>query len=283
MCSILCTAESYDLDGVRNELKKTVTSWMEHEKCLQIDQGLSTFFIFEEGVLVCWGTTKEEEDVMLKNLFQFSKPGDTTERTSETMQIYYDPNARVGMRGDNFILNDIDQGQNMEKLAFSIGLMQSVKLETIENEVDNIIRQEEALETPRTMAQTGKLQLSGKEITMKVGEILLLRGKLNNASMTDTPNICWNKPQLEEIWKQIIRNQEIESRLDRLHQRLTHALELNSYLRNLSTENRTALAEYLIIFLILMELLFNVFAINDFLIATLQPYGLDFLIRKHNE
>lgn len=98
-------------------------------------------------------------------------------------------------------------------------MAQSVKLALFEGQVELTIDSTKTL--PRTMAATGKVQMSNKAITQKIGELFIQRIQINLIEgFLDTPDLFWSEPALEPFYKAIRGYLEIGQRVDVLNQRV---------------------------------------------------------------
>lgn len=94
------------------------------------------------------------------------------------------------------------------------------------------------------MAATGKVQLSNKSITQKIGELFIQRININLVGgFLDTPDIFWSEPALEPFYKAIRGYLEIGQRVDVLNQRVGVIGDLLEMLKDYS---QTSHSEYLV-------------------------------------
>jgi len=56
---------------------------------------------------------------------------------------------------------------------------------------------------------------------MMFGQFLSLQGHLNS-NLLETPDLYWEEPELEELYKKISRDLELQQRLKRLEERLNY-------------------------------------------------------------
>jgi hypothetical protein len=99
--------------------------------------------------------------------------------------------------------------QMHDKLALSHGMARSVKLETLEDRVDGVI--DEMRGVPAHMQQTGRLGMTQREITRRMGQLLALRANLNlhRDALLDRPDVYWEEPRLVRaarcMWHKLMR------------------------------------------------------------------------------
>jgi uncharacterized Rmd1/YagE family protein len=133
-------------------------------------------------------------------------------------------------------------------------MAQSVKLALFEGQVEITIDSTKHL--PRTMASTGKVSLSNKSITKKIGELFIQRININLVEgFLDTPDIFWSEPALEPFYKAIRAYLEIGQRVDVLNQRVNVISDLLEMLKDYSQTSHSEYLEWIVIILIFVEIL----------------------------
>ena len=84
----------------------------------------------------------------------------------------------------------------LTKLAISHGIAQSVKLTIFEEAIQKTI--DHTTKLPTNLANKGKISLSRKQISQKMGELFIERNFINlHAEVLDTPEFFWDHPELE--------------------------------------------------------------------------------------
>eukprot|EP00755_Sulcionema_specki_P007830 Sspe_Gene.39285::Locus_18948_Transcript_1_1_Confidence_1.000_Length_1552::g.39285::m.39285 len=143
------------------------------------------------------------------------------------------------------------------KLAYSCGLAQSAKLTDFEDKINEVI--ENSRRYPQMMAMTGKADLTRKEVARIRGELFLRRMDVNlHTDILETPDFFWNRTDLEPLYLQARKYMEIQSRTDVLNKRLEIVNELFEVLHEELNINHSNSLEWIIIWLILVELVIGV-------------------------
>eukprot|EP00698_Gefionella_okellyi_P022302 TRINITY_DN7374_c0_g2_i2.p1 TRINITY_DN7374_c0_g2~~TRINITY_DN7374_c0_g2_i2.p1 ORF type:complete len:153 (-),score=33.33 TRINITY_DN7374_c0_g2_i2:14-472(-) len=140
-----------------------------------------------------------------------------------------------------------------DKLAFSYGLARSVKLEVLEANVDAVVSTMRGV--PADMARSGRLSLSQRQITRRMGALLELRAQLNlHNQLQDTPDVYWEERRLEALFNKISAELEVHSRVSQLNKKLDYCHELVDVLKSHAFADHSSRLELIIIALIAMEI-----------------------------
>ena len=143
-----------------------------------------------------------------------------------------------------------------EKLAFSNGLADSVKLGILETLLEDYIEKVRLI--PTVLQQGRKIPLSRGEVLKLTGELLNVRAQLNlNSDLLDTPDIYWSEPKLEDLYVKITRVLEIRRRVAILNKKLDYAREMAEVLGGHLAERHGLKLEWGIIALIAVEVAFE--------------------------
>jgi uncharacterized Rmd1/YagE family protein len=147
-------------------------------------------------------------------------------------------------------------------LAVSHGIAQSSKLEEFENYAIKTI--EETSDIPRNMAATGSTRLPRKNIARMRGRLFLVESDINlNYALLDTPEFFWEYPALEDLYLMTSRYLEISSRIEVLNRKLTIIHDLFDMLADEQKHKHSSMLEWIIIWLIAIEIL--IFVFHDYL------------------
>lgn len=270
-----CTAQEYDLEHLLHHLKATQSASRIVENVLYSDfkpvnplsanTGPRELFIFRDGAFVCWGTDPDDEAAIISLLSRYEEGRFSPPATEEfDFQESLRPSTvhgdiiTIGVRDDDHMKDVKEQHMQVvqDKLAFSYGLMRSVKLEVLEDQVDDAISRMRGI--PSHMAVTGKLGLTQKEITQRMGQLLELRSYLNlHGSLLDTPDVYWDEPKLEGLFHKISANLEVNGRISKLNKKLDYCHELVEVLKSHASSQHSSRLELIIIALISTEILIS--------------------------
>jgi len=272
----ICTAKSYDFERLFSFLQNTFP----YTRTLQedvlyvriVDDGAgggADAYFFADGCFALWGSPTDASALLLRlkdsvRPFEICSLGEC-----ETETLFYKIEASdrffAGMDGEMIVL-DVSVKENSDgnsngklaesKLAFSNGLVDSVKLAVLESSLEDFI--EKVKPIPLTLANGGRLPVGRADVLRLTGELLRFRADLNlHSELTDTPEVYWSEPRLEELYNRTARVLDIRQRAHVLNKRLDYANELVSVLRSHLSEQHGLKLEWGIIILIAVEVAFE--------------------------
>lgn len=248
-CLAFCTATSYQLkplyDAFRPIFKTTLYRDVLHVE-VPSPHGVIDALYFAYGVIVCWNASKETARPLLTEIKPFEvQPNDEIE--TDEFAYFYGQGPKIAE--DEIILPDQDI---LTKLAISHGLAQSVKLGSFELAIQKTFN--DTKEIPADLAKYGKISLSRREIRRKMGELFLERNSINvHVNVLDTPELFWDYPELEPLYRMIAIYLDIEKRSHVLNQRLEVVHELFEMLGTELNHQHSNRLEWIIIWLIVIE------------------------------
>lgn len=215
---------------------------------------------FDYGVLVMWGFSKEEENLILKDLRPFQE--DVIEpENMETEQFYFHYNSFYQPRIYNDIITLKNPANFMLKITISHAVAQSVKLTLFEGLIEESI--ESTRHIPRKMAKDGKIHMSRKAINQKIGQLFIMRINVNLVSnVLDSPEIFWSEPALEPLYRAIRGYLEISQRVELLNQRVGVISDLLDMLKEHLNSSHGEQLEWIVIILIAFEIIIGVITIS---------------------
>jgi uncharacterized Rmd1/YagE family protein len=249
-CIGYCTASNYDIPRLYQFLQATGTSQLfrdvihtqpKDEKGVKRD-----IFYFPYGVVIFWGFSEEEEKPLLAALQEYEKEPLSKPELDEFSFSYGD---KVKIHDDEIVLQKKDV---LTKLAISYAIGQSVKLTVFEEVISRTI--ENSKKIPKDLADKGKITLSRRETSRKMGELYLERNYINlHSEILDTPELFWEHADLEPLYRRMAHYLDINKRVDLLNRRLTLLHELFEILSNGLNHQHTSRLEWTIIILIVIE------------------------------
>lgn len=208
-------------------------------------------FIFAYGAVVTWGLDEKEQKEVCDMLENFA--GDKLGAIDKDIYEYgysKDP-EKIVIENDKILLPN--RKGVLDKLACSYGLAQSVKLGGFEDTIGNIISLTEHL--PETLATTGRIPLSRKEIRKLMGKIFIERSSINlHLEFLDIPTFFWEHPELESLYQVIIDYVNQEKRVEVINRQLDVMHELLDMLGNELNNQHSSKLEWIIILLIFVEI-----------------------------
>ncbi|KAI9675437.1 MAG: hypothetical protein M1817_001341 [Caeruleum heppii] len=209
-------------------------------------------FLFDYGTVVIWGMTLLQERRFLKDIEKFETeklaPDDVQ---TENFNFYYTREYQARIYNDFISLRE--KRNYMTKLAISHALSQSVKTSLFEDLVDNTI--DHTKEIPELIAQTGKVNLTRRQILMQVGELFILRINIHlQGSVLDSPELMWAEPQLDPVYQAVRSYLEMDQRVGLLTERLDVIADLLTVLKDQLTHTHGEYLEWIVIVLIAAEI-----------------------------
>ncbi|KAJ1554775.1 hypothetical protein HK096_001733 [Nowakowskiella sp. JEL0078] len=218
-------------------------------------------FIFENGTFVTWGADTEQNQELLRLLKSvvLDRSYDTVE--TEVFDFIEDPNSKGNTTSDTIVIGQ-DLPSHQSKLAFSAGLARSVKLESLENQLD--LHLEKNRNIPDILLKGKKLPFTRSSILRNLGELYSLRGNVNlHSELLDPPEFCWSSEKMELYFTSISKELDVSPRITVFNKKLDYANELAELLRNHYSEQHSVSLEVMIIVLISVEIVFEVVSYLD--------------------
>lgn len=266
-CSSYCTAESYNIDGFSKYLRNEGLDPKFYDDVIHIHKDrfdeqtpaiIGEVFYFPYGCVVFWNFSEEEELQYLRELKPYEyEPLD--DYIYEASNFVYGSETKINEEDDEIILEDDDA---LLKLSMSHGLSQSVKLDVFENSIAKTIENTRYL--PAELAEKGKISLSRKKISQKIGALFAERNSVNlHSDILDTPEFFWRRPRYEPYYQMASQYMDITTRLDILNRRLDVIHELYGILSDELKHSHSSRLEWVIILLIVSEVILHI--IKDFL------------------
>ncbi|KAF2481660.1 hypothetical protein BDY17DRAFT_168993 [Neohortaea acidophila] len=222
------------------------------------DVHIPEVFLFEYGVVVIWGMTMKEEQRFLKEIAKFEQEKlDKDDIQTEEFNFYYTREYQARIYNDFISLRE--KRNYMTKLAISHALAQSTKTSLYEDLLDATISTTQSI--PSTIARTGRINLTRREINMQIGELFILRINIHlQGSVLDAPELMWAEPQLEPVYQAVRSYLEMDQRVSLLQERVGVIADLLAVLKDQLSHTHGEYLEWIVIVLIAAEIL--VAAIN---------------------
>jgi uncharacterized Rmd1/YagE family protein len=249
-CSAYCIASGLTATELFDFLKSSydVKRYREviHLKLNSSDSQEGDVFIFPYGAIVFWGSSADQEQILLKQIMPFVVQA-LEEPCFDDFTYTYGQKANI--LEDEITIPDRDI---LTKLAVSHGISQSVKLDSFEQTIHKTV--DLTRELPQRMATQGRINLSGKQIQRMMGRLFIDRHSINlHQELLDTPEFFWEYPELEPYYKLTAHYLDRERRVSVLNQRLTVLKEMFDMLNDQYNHKQSAHLEWTIIWLIVIE------------------------------
>ena len=251
-CFAFCSATSYQIkslfDALRFNFKAEMIREVIHTE-IKLDGKSVHAFIFPYGIVVCWGVSKSDAAPIIDFVKAFENSPLEALEVDEFTYSFGEKQLRIVE--DEISLHDESV---LLQLALSHAIAQSVKLSTFEVKMQKAFALAQQL--PEDLAKKGRISLSRKQISQKMGNLFLERNSVNlYLDILDTPDFFWDYPELEQPYHMMSNYLDIKSRVDILNQRLRILHELFEMLGNELNHQHSARLEWTIILLIVIEVI----------------------------
>jgi uncharacterized Rmd1/YagE family protein len=252
-CSYYCVGDIYDIDEMAKFLREIGREPKFYDNVIHVrkeneDGSSGDAFFFPYGCAIFWGLEEEEEHQILSELRPYVVYP-LTFPTHDQSTFHYGDTTIIKEEDDEIILESEDI---LIKLSLSHGLSQSVKLECFEASVSRTI--EKTRHLPEELARKGKIYMSRKKLSKKIGALFAERNSINlHSDILDTPEFFWRRPRYEPYYLMASEYMDIATRLDILNRRLGVIHELYDILSSELNHRHSSRLELTIILLILIE------------------------------
>jgi len=212
-------------------------------------------FVFGFGAAVYWGLAKSE----VQDLLQFIETFIVKEPLSkEEFEAGEDDMAFVTDydRTDISIANDVITLPPLttvkERLAVSFAIAQSAVLTIFEARVEK--KTEEYKYIPEALAQSGKVDLSPKQLGVMIGEVFVMQHDVNlHSEILDLPDYFWKEHAVEPLYRMTMDYMEMLPRISVLNKRLDLLRQLLRVLQQQHENAHSVKLEWIVIWLIVIS------------------------------
>ena len=212
-------------------------------------------FVFGFGAAVYWGLAKSE----VQDLLQFIESFIVKEPLSkEEFEAGEDDMAFVTDydQVDISIANDVITLPPLttvkERLAVSFAIAQSAVLTIFEARVEK--KTEEYKYIPEVLAQSGKVDLSPKQLGVMIGEVFVMQHDVNlHSEILDLPDYFWKEHAVEPLYRMTMDYMEMVPRISVLNKRLDLLRQLLRVLQQQHENAHSVKLEWIVIWLIVMS------------------------------
>lgn len=261
-CVVSCIANKFRLQALADFFKSEKFLVDLYRDVLQVNIKNTTkeIFFFAHGSFVMWGLTRREEEKLMGQIKPYTHELlARIERRHFTFNYGNKTRLFFHKRFPVEVITLASQDPEL-KLAISYGLGQSVKLEYYEETVQRIIQENTPLF--ESLAATGKILLSRKDINKRMGEIFLARSSVNlNSEYLDIPEYFWENPHLENDYLISVHFLDLQQRVSTLNQQLDVLNELFNMLTGQQQHQHSSFLEIIIIAIIAVETVLSIFQI----------------------
>ena len=267
--TVYCVAESLDRKMLDKKLKERGPRFLLHSYAEVLygqygslgEESSGDVFYFDYGCVAFWGLTEKQETDILHNIVRPCEENSLPPVESELdqFQFHYMANEKPHIQNDTITINHRLSNDHRIKLSISHALAQSTKLCVFEERVLAIVNNTRDL--PETLAETGKITLPRKAIAQLIGKVFLQKSAVNLLStVLDTPEFFWSAPDsLQALYKKVNEYMELDDRVVVLNNRFQVLTEMLDMLRDHQNNSHTARLEWIVIWLIVVEVVVGLF------------------------
>ena len=266
--------ETYDLAKVRSELslKGVAPIQIVPNECILFKYKQQDVFVFKFGTIVAWNIEEDEilhdvvplfKDAEIHSYSYQSEDLDYVELTAKTGADADAAHSYVSPETEIICLNSASPQQKLlDMLAFSYGISRSTRLAILEEAVERHIQLSRL--TIDKLSEGQRVAVDPKDTLKLSGRLLLLRGKLNLYSeLVETPDIYWSEARLEKIHENISQALDISKRIVILNRKLDYLSDEAEALISIMSKRTEVNLELIIIYLIVIEVCFEVYHFYD--------------------
>lgn len=216
------------------------------------DEGYAVLFRF--GVVVLFNVPALEEATFLMQLSSFvTEPYD--QPTIETLEIQIIPGAAEQLDQGRLILPEA--GLPLLQVVADI-LAKSLVLDVYEKSAAGTFDRIEPLALK--MQTGGRLPRQANALIKHIGEILQIQHRMvGRAQVGEKPDILWDYPELDRVWKRLENEYEIDERQIALERKLGLISNTAETLLDLLQDRRTLRVEWYIVILIVVEIVLTLY------------------------
>ncbi len=257
-CVSFCPTESYSLNKISVFFRSLGYIVKQYRKVLHLSYPAKNhdIFVFAYGCFVAWGMNSKEKRVLLEQLKPFSINPLTTIEANKFVYRYGIRTEITSHERFNIDIITLESDSPQLKLALAYGLAQSIQLESYESALQKTIDYNSHY--PQQIAAKGRISLSQKEISKKMGQIFLARSHVNlNSEYLAAPEYFWEHPNFEGCYNISKKFLDISSRVEALNQKLDVLHELFDMLNSQLQYRHANLLEMVIILLIFIEIVIS--------------------------
>jgi uncharacterized Rmd1/YagE family protein len=207
--------------------------------------------LFRYGVIVCWNISYEN----LKFFQDFIRPYMVQELSVALIEeLQYEEAKEFKIYQDVLFF---EESSVLFKIALSHPLAQHIKLELFEQQIEESI--EENATIAHQLVLDGKIKFSKKEISQKIGELFLVKSKINlHYDLLDTPEFIWEYSEYEVYYEKMIKYLDLRARVEVLNKKVEVIQEILDMLGNEQNHKYSSFLEWIIIILIAFEIIMNI-------------------------
>jgi uncharacterized Rmd1/YagE family protein len=213
--------------------------------------------LFRYGAVVLFDVPPLEQDEFLRQLLpRIQSPA--AERESEQITIRIDPEAKEVLEGTTALLKD-SSSERLEIVADILG--KSVVLARYETTVAQTFDRIEPFAAELVKERTGSRM--SRELLSHLGSALLIEQQMvGRVQIDDTPELLWDRPDLERLFARLRDEFEIMERYTALNRKLELVSRTVETALGLLQARRSLRVEWYIVLLIVFEICLTLYQLT---------------------
>ncbi|KJH40826.1 hypothetical protein DICVIV_13214 [Dictyocaulus viviparus] len=229
-------------------------------------------FVFQDGVAVFWNVDSVQRAQIIRDLEHYMEgPYDSTLTVEEEDSMPYSLSEMddTVIKHDRFILNADKHGTDhrklegvLERFSLSQAFAASVKVGVWETLLNNLAEPLSCTTKAGALRQ-GVIPWSRKDALKKAGEFAVLRHTINLDCTLLNRDFYWDRSHVEEYYLMSARHFTLGRRISGLNRRLDYCEELVKMVDNMIALRHASTLEWMIIFLIVIEVIFDLLHYAD--------------------
>ncbi|MCF7971503.1 MAG: RMD1 family protein [Methylococcaceae bacterium] len=248
-CITLCLADSFDFSKLCDNLLATRRAVLLKD-ALMIEHNQSYSMVFPYGVVVHWNVELDERRKLQMRLCEFAND---IHKNIQEDNFHYKLQALENSIRFDCIEIEAGDDDNKKLLAVAHAMAQSIKLSSFERQALETIEQTKHL--PVSLAKTGRINLSKKELAKIRGQLFLTNSDIVlKFDLLDIPEFFWEHPEFQALYMQMANYLELKQRTDILSKKLDTIHDLLEMLADEQKHQHSSTLEWIIIDLIVVEI-----------------------------
>src|SRR5262245_59443162 len=217
-------------------------------------RGGGAAILFRYGAVVLFDVQPLEEDEFLRQL-EPRVQGQTAEREIEQVAVRIDPDAKEVLEGNTVIMKDT----GTERLEIDADVLsKSVVLARYESSVAQTFDRIEPFAAELTKEKAGSRM--ARELLSHLGSALLIEQQMvGRVQIDDTPELLWDRPDLERLFARLRDEFEIIERFKALNRKLELVSRTVETALGLIQNRRSLRVEWYIVILIVFEIMLTLY------------------------
>lgn len=217
-------------------------------------RGGGVAILFRYGAVVLFDVQPLEQDEFLRQLMpRVETPA--TEQESEQITIRIDPETKELMEGTTVLLKDTST-ERLEIVADILG--KSVILSRYESTVAQTFERIEPFAAELSRERTGSRW--ARELLAQLGSALIIEQQMvGRVQIDDTPELLWDRPDLERLFARLRDEFEILERYTALNRKLELVSRTVETALGLLHSRRSLRVEWYVVILIVFEIMLTLY------------------------